>query len=515
MRLLGVIRLSNDTDETTSPERQRKEIDGHARRDDVIVGWAEDLDVSGSVSPFKRDQLGPWLAGDKINDWDALIVAKFDRLTRSLFDFIELWRWCDDHGKTIISVQEQFDFGTPQGRAFVQMLAVFAEFERGMIAERVKQAYNVLRQAGQYPGGQVPFGLMPVKLDNKGWGFAPDPEYAPVVEAMAGRYLGGQSLHQVATWLNDEKVPTSRNVVRRRNGKQERPGEWRHTTVREVLESPAIAGLAVADGEPLRDTDGLAVVRAEPIIDHDTRSRLQEKLRANSRRRGPRTNGSPLLRVAFCKHKDCRSVMYMRSATGAGKRYTYYQCSAAMVGKCPERKVPAHVLEDLVERILMEAVGDEPNARKIIIPATDKANEIVQVEMRLADLEDQFVVSGMSAAKYASTVARLEERLGSLRRSSGSQPRTEWQPTGRTFRETWVEMEEDRRNSLLREAGVEAFVCHSTAAKARNMEHVTTTWRGRRWITALGQGLLVDVQLGDLAELREIASQTQVTQSSR
>lgn len=64
--------------------------------------------MSGSISPFDRKDLGPWLTDpEKISLWDAIIVAKLDRLTRNLFDFLEFWRWCDAHGKAIISVQER------------------------------------------------------------------------------------------------------------------------------------------------------------------------------------------------------------------------------------------------------------------------------------------------------------------------------------------------------------------------------------------------------------------------
>src|SRR5487761_1315133 len=196
MRLLRAIRLSDLTDESTSPERQAGKTDQYAAlHEHVITCEAEDLDVSGAVSPFKRKGLGPWLTDDHLGEWDALIVARLDRLTRSLWDFLDLWRWLQDHGKSLICIEPALDMTTPAGRAFAQVIAVFAEFERETIAQRVKDAYDALRTAGQYPGGQVPFGYIPVKLDGKGWGFAPDPEYAPVVAEMVDRYLGFQSLN--------------------------------------------------------------------------------------------------------------------------------------------------------------------------------------------------------------------------------------------------------------------------------------------------------------------------------
>lgn len=221
MRLLSVIRLSDLTDETTSPERQRTKNAQYATlHDHEITREAEDLDVSGIVSPFKRKGLGPYLNDPAlIGDWDAVIVTRIDRLTRSLFDFLELWKWMQEHGKSLICIDPPLDMTTATGRAFAQVLMTFAEFERETIAARVKDAYDKLRAAGQYTGGQVPFGYMPVKLDGKGWGFEPDPEYGPVVAEMVRRYLAFQSLNVIARSLNDSGVPTSRDVVRLRNGK--------------------------------------------------------------------------------------------------------------------------------------------------------------------------------------------------------------------------------------------------------------------------------------------------------
>ena len=125
MRLLSVIRLSDVIDETTSPERQRMKNRQHAAlHDHVIVDEAEDLDVSGAVDPFKRKSLGPWLTDPAlICQWDALIVARLDRLTRSLFDFLRLWDWMKDHGKWLICLDPSLDMTTPAGRARIALAA--------------------------------------------------------------------------------------------------------------------------------------------------------------------------------------------------------------------------------------------------------------------------------------------------------------------------------------------------------------------------------------------------------
>jgi hypothetical protein len=104
MQLLAVVRLSDLTDEITRPSANGP---GSPPRPSCritrVVGLAEDLDVSGAVSPFDRPQLGTWLA--RADEWDGLLVAKYDRLTRSLLDFLPTTRASSPEGSTNTSYQ--------------------------------------------------------------------------------------------------------------------------------------------------------------------------------------------------------------------------------------------------------------------------------------------------------------------------------------------------------------------------------------------------------------------------
>jgi DNA invertase Pin-like site-specific DNA recombinase len=248
MRLLPCIRLSVLDDESTSPERQFGKIETFAHLGDhelVPITEADyDLDISGAVSPFDRPGLGPWLKDDRIDAWDAICVARLDRLTRSLFDFVTLVSWLETRGKTLFCIDPMLDLTTPSGRAFASITATFAQFERETIAARVRDAYDKLIRDGQYAGGQVPFGYRPVKLA-RGWGYEPDPEYAPIVAEMFSRYAGYESLGSVTRWLNDADVPTPWNATRKRNGKPLKDTMWKTTSVRKILASPAVLGATV------------------------------------------------------------------------------------------------------------------------------------------------------------------------------------------------------------------------------------------------------------------------------
>ena len=92
LRVLLAVRLSSLTDETTSPDRQRTVTVGHAERQGwVVIGTAEDLDVSAStVAPLDRPRLGPWPREPGCHEWDVVVFWPADRAVRSMADMFAL-----------------------------------------------------------------------------------------------------------------------------------------------------------------------------------------------------------------------------------------------------------------------------------------------------------------------------------------------------------------------------------------------------------------------------------------
>src|SRR5258708_1588350 len=105
-RGLGCIRLSKMTDETTSPERQRRAVQLKAELKSVdIVGWAEDLDVSASkIPPWERPELGRWLDSRPL-PFDTIIFWKLDRFVRRVGDLAEMIKWCEKNKINLIAAE--------------------------------------------------------------------------------------------------------------------------------------------------------------------------------------------------------------------------------------------------------------------------------------------------------------------------------------------------------------------------------------------------------------------------
>jgi site-specific DNA recombinase len=469
MRLLAVTRLSDLTDETTSPERQKAKIATYANlHDHEVVGLAEDLDVSGAISPFQRPALGPWLA--RADEWDGLIVAKYDRLTRSLLDFLVLYKWLTEHGKTLVWIDPPLDFSTPFGKAMANVLITFAELELAVISQRIREAWHSLREAGKWPGGTVPFGRIPIKAEPNGWRLVPDPEYGPIVVEMVQRYLAGWSFRMLAGWLNAEGIPASRDAQRLRNGKPTKGKGWTPATVKTILGSPGLIGHVLSEGVPLRDRDGL-IVSIDPLISLEDYERLQTAI--EEREYGRRSNATRVLRVAYCAL--CSAPLHAtstRESATATKKYRYYLCDTARSsGDCAAGRLPAEYVEDLAQRLFLGLVGQQEILDRIHIPAEDSSAELAAVEEAMEHLEDQYATGAVyrgreGAERFSAMMSRLEERRARLAALPATPARIEYRPTGRTFADRWQEEDDAGRRQLMIDAGFQVRIARTPMTQA-------------------------------------------------
>jgi site-specific DNA recombinase len=448
MRILGAVRLSRDTDATTSPERQREQITLNCQiRGDSLVHTTEDVDVSGKVSPFDRPELGPWLTKPElIEQWDAIMVAKLDRLSRSMFDFMALLNWCRQNGKTVISVSESLDFSTPIGRMFAQLLAMFAEFQRGRIGERRAEAASKLRSEARWGGGRVPYGYQVFK--NGHMILVPKPDEQAVILRAAGEIIKGRSVNAVVAGLNSEGIPSQGGNA------------WLSSTMIRLLRNPVIRGYVMHDGQIVRDDDGMPV-RREALIDDEMWTQLQARLDANATpRSGAVSDANLLLQVAFC---TCGQPLYGHARKGRG--YGYYQCKTRRLGgKCETRSIRIDVLDELVTEALLGQVGSVAMLEKIVIPAEDHTKKLAQIEQQIADIEAE-VVNGMPVSSATRMLAKLEANAEALRALPSRPERIEWKETGQTFSERWAELDRAGRHQLMLDSGFEVRVADAGRPK--------------------------------------------------
>jgi site-specific DNA recombinase len=454
--VLGVIRLSNDTDTSTSPAGQRQQIEAWASGNGHnVIGWAEDTDVSArKVAPARRPQLSRWLQEPKLDEWDLLACAKQDRLFRSVADIGTMTKFCLDNGKTWHAIAEGTDLFSASGRAYTNMLATFGEFEADRIGERCRESADRLAATGRWRGGHPPYGYAAQERPGGGWMLIQDPEQAEILRRMAADAISGSSNGQIAAWLRAEKIATPRDARALRSGRDSGDRRWLTETIRAMLRSPSLAGHTTRRGKVVRDDDGKPVLfTTEPVLDDDTFGLLIQALNTRLQHRGERVGGHMLLRTLHCKSctdagsKPQRMYGHVRHN---GNGHSTYRCPACGFGISMKRA------ESLVEMAMLEEVGSRKLPRRIDIPAQDHTRDLERIERLIAELDDALFNSETTAAAHGRMMKRYETERDRLSLLPQHPARTRYEPTDQIVREHWQELDPAERGRFLRNWHVQA-----------------------------------------------------------
>ena len=135
---------------------------------------------------------------------DVIVVYKVDRLTRSLADFAKLVELFDAHGISFISVTQAFNTTTSMGRLTLNMLLSFAQFEREITGERIRDKVTASKRKGIWMGGAVPLGY---RVENRALHVVEDE--AEFVRHLFRRYLEVGSVVRLKTALESHSSQTS------------------------------------------------------------------------------------------------------------------------------------------------------------------------------------------------------------------------------------------------------------------------------------------------------------------
>jgi DNA invertase Pin-like site-specific DNA recombinase len=209
---VGYLRVSTDEQAVSGlgMEAQRSAIDAEAaRRDLPVLAWHEDPGVSGKT--LHRPGLTAALGDLAKGHGSMLVVAKLDRLSRSVHDATGLMQRAEKEGWGLVALDAHIDTSTPQGSAMVQVMAVFAELERRLIGERTSAALAVKRAQGVRLG-------RPRVIDED------------MADRIRREHQAGDTWSAIARRLNDECVPTAR-------GREWYPASVRLIALRDVSEA--------------------------------------------------------------------------------------------------------------------------------------------------------------------------------------------------------------------------------------------------------------------------------------
>jgi site-specific DNA recombinase len=142
----------------------QREISSAYIKSQQYKGWVElpqHYDDGGhSGSGLERPALAQLMQDIEAGLVDAVVVYKIDRLTRSLLDFVRLIEMFDRQSITLVSISQAFDTSDSMGRMILNVLLTFSQFERELIAERVRDSIRTRKRHGRIHGGLPPFGYV-------------------------------------------------------------------------------------------------------------------------------------------------------------------------------------------------------------------------------------------------------------------------------------------------------------------------------------------------------------------
>jgi DNA invertase Pin-like site-specific DNA recombinase len=193
LSILGYTRVSTAEQEESGAGLKAQAQ--HVRDAAAYRRWnvLEIVQDTGSGKDLDRETLYAALSRLAGGEADALVVAKLDRLTRSLVDFARLLQWFEDAGKALIALDFDLDTSTPTGELVAHIIMAVAQWERRAIGQRTADALATLRADGK-----------PTNGGNVG----DDSELAQLIRGL--RFDDGLTLDAIAARLNADGVPTMR-----------------------------------------------------------------------------------------------------------------------------------------------------------------------------------------------------------------------------------------------------------------------------------------------------------------
>ena len=373
-------------------------------RSQAHAGWSQlrarydDGGFSGGNTD--RPALQQLLEDVRARKIDVIVVYKVDRLTRSLADFAKLVELFDQHGVSFVSVTQQFNTTTSMGRLTLNVLLSFAQFEREVTSERIRDKIAASKRKGLWVGGLTPLGY-----DSKDRKITVNEPEAETVRTIFGRYLELGSLGPLLVDLRRRGIGTKRRILT--SGKSIGGIPFTRGPLAHLLRNRFYIGEVLFKGEILPGEQ-------PPILDRDlfdaVQARLSEQL---TNRVKARVNSEALLMGRI--FDDRGNPMRTSHARKSGIRYRYYVSSALVDGRPEEAgsipRVPAAEIETLVARTVRERVGADADDKSVI------AAHSPRVVIRPKEIEIRIGNEGEDKSSHAKDVIRVRwQKQASKRR---------------------------------------------------------------------------------------------------
>ena len=284
---------------------------------------------------------------------DVIVVYKVDRLTRSLADFAKIVEILDNKEASFVSITQAFNTTTSMGRLTLNVLLSFAQFEREVTGERIRDKIAASKKKGLWMGGPVPLGY--VVNERR---LVAEPEEAARVRTIMRRYLESKSAPALLEQLEQEGVLTK--AQHRTSGPHKGGIPFRRGSLFHLLKNPIYRGKIVHKGEIY---DG----EHEAIVDEDLWNAVQTKLASSAPpRKRPTNDPQHAMLRGLLSDPHGRPMVPTYTSKGT-RRYRYYETRRDLAGpdKPESTRYSMAQLDKHVARHLEELLSDQHALRRI------------------------------------------------------------------------------------------------------------------------------------------------------
>jgi site-specific DNA recombinase len=329
---------------------------------------------------------------------DVVVVYKVDRLTRSLADFAKIVEIFDAAGVSFVSVTQQFNTTTSMGRLTLNVLLSFAQFEREVTGERIRDKIAASKQKGMWMGGWVPIGY-----DRKDRTLTINETEAVTVRAIFDLFLKLKNVQRVQAELARLNLTTKPYATPR--GRAVGGLSFARGHLYKILSNPLYIGEIEHKGVRYPG-------QHPPLIDAATWDAVQAQLVANHHENRARTNVKSKSLLAGLIYDDAGNRLVSSHATKNGKRYRYYVTSqgtgrSVAAASVPRLRLPAATIDELVLTKLQGFLTDKAKISNLLRETRCRPAEIGS-GLRIAS---KFADSLTSAAPMAQNVGDLLARV--------------------------------------------------------------------------------------------------------
>ena len=343
-------------------------------------GWElipEAYDDGGwSGGSMARPALKQLLADVAVGKVDVIVVYKVDRLTRSLADFAKIVETLDKAGASFVSVTQAFNTTSSMGRLTLNVLLSFAQFEREVTSERIRDKVAASKRKGIFMGGPIPIGY---RLESRR--LIIDEAEAATVRMIFGRYVKLSSIRSLADELAANGVLTKKRAFR--NGRTVGGIPFTTGPLAALLKNPVYVGM-------VRERDQLYDGEHDGIVEQELWDEVQATLAINrhKQRLGSRAR-YPSLLTGMITDPDGRSMSPTFASRGT-QRHHYYVSrlqpgeNRKSVWRVPSREIDRVVLSALEESLAKSVLPSDHNetspAALADLPVPEQRRLLLQVQ---------------------------------------------------------------------------------------------------------------------------------------